>query len=508
MGRYRGCKLYNSSIYPVKINKYQPPQKKPVQNNEEQGQSGTSTKQEQKERFYNTIYKPTPGYYGNVAFNKFTVQKNTQPQTYTPPQQNVQQNAVQQPAITQTSTGMVRQSFPNGEKTAIDYTQSKINISQVIKDFKNTTEAIGSPEDIKDTVYTYITLVQKEAEKDSPNKKIIQSNLKNASQVLDEYITDTLKKPSKVVEGWIDSLFLQNVDYKYDESIINPDYQVKLPEKNKTEQTQFSENNNRQINETYIQKATESAAKNPFFTALISAKKEKNPAEALNMYSEVIQKATEENDSKALSIAYFESGKLYDSFNSFEKALENYTSAINCSNDDGMKAQAYMKIAQIYHDSANSQEAGDNYFSSIGYFGQTENLKAQAVLLSQTGKLASEGFDKQNAQDYFYVASALADDLNDSNLTGKINQKAGEAFAYMNEPRKALGYFKESAASFDSIQNNLELAKDYKAAASLMLELGNPAKARTLLNKAFKAGILADDKELVQKIQAEIAILS
>ena len=66
-------------------------------------------------------------------------------------------------------------------------------------------------------------LAQKEAEKNSPNKKIIQSNLKNASQVLDEYITDTLKKPSKVVEGWIDSLFLQNVDYNYDESIINPD---------------------------------------------------------------------------------------------------------------------------------------------------------------------------------------------------------------------------------------------------------------------------------------------
>ena len=83
----------------------------------------------------------------------------------------------------------------------------------------------------------------------------------------------------------------------------------------------------------------------------------------------------------------------------------------------------------------------------------------------------------------------MADDLNDSNLTGKINQKAGEAFAYMNEPRKALGYFKESAASFDSIQNNLELAKDYRAAANLMIELGNPAKARTLLNKAFKAGI-------------------
>ena len=503
--------MYNSSIYPVKINKYQPPQKKPVQNNEEQGQSGTSTKQEQKERSYNTIYKPTPGYYGNAAFNKFTIQKNSQPQIYNPTQQKAPQNSIQQPPVTQNTSVMVRQSFPNGEKTAIDYTQSKINISQVVKDFKNTTEAIGSPDDIKDTVYTYISLVQKEAEKDTPNKKIIQSNLKNASQVLDEYITDTLKKPSKVVEGWIDSLFLQNVDYKYDESIINPDYQIKIPEKNKAEQPQIADNNTsqkNQVNENAVQKAAETSSKNPFFASLISAKKEKNPAEALNMYSEVIQKAAEENDSKALSIAHFESGKLYDSFNSFEKAIENYTSAIKNSDDDGMKAQAYMKIAQIHHDSADLQEAGDNYFSSIGYFGQVENLKAQAVLLSHTGKLASEGFDKQNAQDYFYVASALSDDLKDENLTGKINQKAGEAFTYMNEPRKALGYYRESAASFDSAQNNSELAKDYRSAAKLMLELGNPAKARTLLNKAFKAGVMANDNELVQKIQAEIAVIS
>ena len=502
--------MYNSSIYPIKINKYQPQQNKPVQNNEEQGQSGASTKQEQKEKSYNTIYKPTPGYYGNAAFNKFTIQNNAQHQI-NKPQQNIPQNNLQQPSITQNSTGMVRQSFPNGEKTAIDYTQSKINISQVIKDFKNTTEAIGSPDDIKDTVYTYISLVQKEAEKDNPNKKIIQSNLKNASQVLDEYITDTLKKPSKVVEGWIDSLFLQNVDYKYDASIINPDYQVKLPDKNQTEQSEPLDNNSQsqqQINETLVQKTVDNTTKNPFFASLITAKKEKNPAEALNMYSEIIQKAVEENDSKAQSIAYFESGKLYDSFNSFGRAVENYTSAIKISDDDGLKAQAYMKIAQIHHDSADLQEAEYNYFSSIGYFGQTENLKAQAVLLSQTGKLASEGFDKQNAQDYFYVASALADELNDKNLTGKISQKAGESFAYMNEPRKALGYYKDSAASFNSTQNNLELANDYRSAAKLMLELGNPAKARTLLNKAFRAGLMADDKELVQKIQAEIEVIA
>ena len=488
--------MYNSSIYPIKINQYTSKQK-PVQNNEQEG-SNSSEKKEKKEPNYNTIYKPTPGYYGKT-FNQYAI---TQAQPQIQKSVSEKEKSIKSSQNSQETEIMARQSFPNGEKTAIDYTQSKINISQVIKDFKNTTEAIGSPDDIKDTVYTYVSLVQKESEKENPNKKIIQSNLKNASQVLDEYITDTLKKPSNVVEGWIDSLFLQNVDYKYDESVINPDYFVNLPKRNKTEQKDQTE----PIQQSQTEQIKPQAhPKNPFFDTLISAKKEQNPAEALNIYSSVIEEATNKNDTLAASVAYFESGKLYDSFNSFDKALENYQNAIKTSDNEGLKAQAYMKIAQIQYDSANSKEAGENYFSSIAYFGQVENQKAQAVLLSQTGKMTSEEFDLPKTQDYFYVADILAKELEDKTLQGKINQKAGEAFSYLNEPQKALGYYKNSAKSFFETQNNLDLARDYQAAAKLMLELGNPHKAKTLLNKAFNASVKAGDSEIIRNIQSQIA---
>ena len=172
-----------------------------------------------------------------------------------------------------------------------------------------------------------------------------------------------------------------------------------------------------------------------------------------------------------------------------------------------MKAQAYMKIAQIQYDSANLNDAGENYFSSIAYFGQVENPKAQAVLLSQTGKLASEEFDKQKTEDYFYVADALAKEMGDKTLKGKINQKAGDAFSYINEPQRALSYYRDSAESYNEIQNNSELAKDYQSAAKLMFELGNPHKARTLLNKAFRASIKTEDTELIKNIQNQISAL-
>ena len=59
--------------------------------------------------------------------------------------------------------------FPNGEKVAIDYTRRQINITQVLSDFKNTANAIGAPEDIKQEVYSYLSLVENQSQKDAPN---------------------------------------------------------------------------------------------------------------------------------------------------------------------------------------------------------------------------------------------------------------------------------------------------------------------------------------------------
>lgn len=483
--------MYNY-VSPLKINNYMPRQK-PIQKNEADAQSNSSTKQEQKEKTYNTIYKPTPEYYKNQKFTNIAIKTTDK----NPSSNDLQDISYRTKSSYDKNAGMPRQQFPNGEQTAIDYTQSKINISQVIKDFENTTEAIGSPDEIKETVYTYISLVQKESIKDNPNVKIIKSNLKNASQVLDEYITDTLKKPSKVVEGWIDSLFLQNVDYKFDKNAINPDYLVKFPQKgNKSvEQSDISDEKG------IVELKTD---KNSVLSLLVNAKKEKNPAEALNMFENIIKEVAESDDKKTLSIAYFESGKLYDNFNSIEKAKENYKKAIENSDDFGLKAQAHMKLAKIYHEDADMTNAGENYFSSIGYFGEVDNIKAQAVLLCQTGKLAGEEFDKKNSKDYFDVALLLADEIGDKSLAGKINQKAGDSFSYMNEPKSALDYYKSSASIYDSVQNNLELARDYQSAAQLMLELGNPAKARKLLNKAYKAGLKTEDQDLILNIQTKI----
>ena len=88
-----------------------------------------------------------------------------------------------------------------------------INIAQILKDFRNTAAAIGTPDNLKEEVNGYLSLIETQVQKDNPNTKLIKSNLKNASSILDGYISETLNKDSKVVENWVDALFLLKFFY-------------------------------------------------------------------------------------------------------------------------------------------------------------------------------------------------------------------------------------------------------------------------------------------------------
>ena len=132
----------------------------------------------------------------------------------------------------------------------------KINIKQVLIDFNSTLAAIGATPDVEEEVKTYLSLVETQSQKENPNKKIITSNLKIAADVLDTYISDTLKKPSKVVKDWVEALLLQNIDFKVDESITKgafesitgePPQTAKLAEKKLAEKKAVSVNMEEQV---------------------------------------------------------------------------------------------------------------------------------------------------------------------------------------------------------------------------------------------------------------------
>ena len=157
---------------------------------------------------YNSIYPI------NINYSKHqTLRKNAQGDSSAVNSQNQNENSNQN-------------TFPNGTKVAIDYTKGQINISQVLTDFRSTILAINAPQDVSDEVSLYLNLVEKESKKENPSREIIVSNLKNASKISDEYIASALKKPSNVVQKWIETLLLQKINLKANPEYINPAFKL------------------------------------------------------------------------------------------------------------------------------------------------------------------------------------------------------------------------------------------------------------------------------------------
>lgn len=149
-------------------------------------------------------------------------------------EEEAKKNQTQTPLSLDENRGERR--FPNGSKVQVDYTQNKINIAQILEDFKSTIAAINAPKEVSDEVNLYLGLVEGESKKEAPSRDIILSNLRNASKISDKFIEDSLKKPSTVVQDWVNALFLQNIELKSDPGFVNEAFRVQIPE-NKTSKT-------------------------------------------------------------------------------------------------------------------------------------------------------------------------------------------------------------------------------------------------------------------------------
>ncbi len=199
-----------------------------------------------------------------------------------------------------------------------------INIAQILKDFRNTAAAIGTPENLKEEVEGYLSLVEKQVTKENANPKLVKSNLKNASSILDTYISQTLNKESKVVENWVDALFLQQIDFKYNENEINPQFLVKFPEGSTQEQTKTEEKT--VVAQTVPEPVEQEIKTNAKVVSLIPQDKElkslfiqskklayaNEPEKAIAAFEKALNRANEVGDNETKSKIFYEVGKIYD----------------------------------------------------------------------------------------------------------------------------------------------------------------------------------------------------
>lgn len=395
--------------------------------------------------------------------------------------------------------------FPNGEKVAIDYTRRQIGIEQVLSDFKNTANAIGAPDEVKAEVDSYLSLVKNQSLKASPNPQIIQSNLKNASQILDEYITNTLKKPSKVVENWVDALFLQQIDYK-----------SKIEKSDNIEQTDVSEETLQTevpqeeiaVNETPIQNSDiYIPADEQLKRMFIQAKKYgaiNDNEKALYLFQNLMDYAEKIGDEQACAMIHYEQARIYDGFDRLNDALYNYDIASKQSKNNNIKAKSHMYMGKIYDDYVKLTPAIDHYCAAVSFAGEADNLPLQSKALSNLAQIHAEKYDKDNAMMFINFSDVIADETQNSKLKARISAQNAYNCSRLNENLKALQYHSKSAKCYSDMDDNENLAKEYYEAAEIMLKYGNKAKAKKLLGKAYIAlqGSLNPElkNEIIQKL--------
>lgn len=389
-----------------------------------------------------------------------------------------------------------------------------INIAQIVTDFRGTANAVGAPKEVTDEVFAYLDLIQTQSTKDIPNQKIIQSNLRNASQVLDGYISKTLKTQSNVVENWVDALFLQKIDYKSDPDAINETFKLNLGE----EDEQKNVNQTSQIKEDVQQKETENISTRNYIpndekmkSLFINAKKSVNTKDtknALISLKKALNYAQETEDTRMQSMIYFETADLYNKNGHYTQALKGYKIAADLATDENLIAKSYMKTGKIYDEAGLVEPARNHWFSAIGYAGESENIPLQVKALGNLANVQSEFYDKKTAYAFTNLANSLAEETNDNKVKGYSYKKSSQISEYLEDDSKALEYLKLSTKAYTVAKEDKKVIDNYISAADIMINVGNSTKARALLNKAFLTAIESDNTDILTTISNKIAKLA
>lgn len=400
---------------------------------------------------------------------------------------------------------------------------SQINIAQIIKDFKNTALAIGTPDDLNEEVNDYISLIEKQVKRSNPDTKLVKSNLKNAASILDRHISETLNKDSKVVENWVDTLFLQKINFNYDEEDINERFLVKFPD-GSTSQTKRQEELQETSQAEQIPQAVEespnvipitvagqtASTKIPqdkqLKSLFIQAKKyayANDPENAIKSFEQALNRAMEIDDTETSGKIYYEVGKIYDDHDYLAQALKSYNQAAKLSKDENVKTKAHYSMAQIYDDVNQITPALDHYVTTVSYAGEAENLPAQSASLTKIGNIYTDMYEKE-AFDFYDVASDIAEETQNYNLRGFVASNTGKAYTKFDEPEKALKSYSKAVQNYTTAESPVKTAQNYLSAADIMVEFNNINKAYSLLTKAQKYARQTDNINLMNEINTKL----
>lgn len=481
------------------------------------------------------------------------------------PQQNFQQ-PVNKPAVQEPMQPQVYEADAPADMVADSRpaaaTSNKINIAQILKDFRNTMSAIATPDIIREEVEDYLQEIENNTRGEAPSINLVQTDLMNAAAIVDRYISETLNKESKVVAKWLDALFLQRINYRYNDGEVNKAFLVKFPETEEEKRAKEEKAQKEAVQEQapQVQEPVEqvpqyqqtqyepieppvehtrqiTVQQNPHVTSpindyvpqrevpqpqkpkkqpqvtiipednelkslFIQAKKHAfahNPSKAMDMFHRALLRAQQIKDGESESKICLEMGRIYDENNYVVQALSSYNKSLKSTTDNNLKTRAHYSMAQIYDDVNQVEPALSHYLTSVSYAGENDNLVAQSTSLTKIANIFSNKYDTQ-AFDFYEQANLLISQTDDSKTKGFVKSNTAGAYTQFNRPDKAIKFYADAVKNYSDVSSEENIAENYKAAAELMLDFRNPAKAKVLLKKALNHADKSKDVQLIDEI--------
>ncbi len=403
-------------------------------------------------------------------------------------------------------------------KSSMDYSSGRVNISQIIADFRNTLIAVAAPKDIEQEVANYLELAEAQSQKQKPSEIIIKSDLKNAAYILDDYISKTLNRNSKVVLNWVDTLLLQKVDYKSPAKETAP-IQTNSAELSQVEIPLQINNNAPSIEETpQVTEITPSKPKSAAEKLIdirltnINGKienfiEQKDYENALISCEKGLKTAQKFSRNDVAANLYMDMAFICDEMQDPSKALENYNNAamlFNDMKDTENEAKAHYNMATIYDETGKIYPALDHYFYALSLDGVSENIKGQSLSLNNIGNVYSNLEEYKTALDFYKQAYALAGEIKDNEGRGTILSNVAAVFRDTGNDAKALEYYKNSI-KFDKIAENIEgYAKSLEQAGDILARKGEIAKAARLYQSSINAGEAVGDDAWIERMEYKL----
>ena len=165
------------------------------------------------------------------------------------------------------------------------------------------------------------------------------------------------------------------------------------------------------------------------------------------------------------------------------KALNDYHRATK-SGDKNLKTQAHIKMGNIYDDYVQFEPAMDQYSRAIETSEEIENYQGKTKALRCIASMFTKLYDKENTEAFSNLAIESAIESKNPKTIANTYLETAENYKYIGLDSLALKTYGSLAQEKSAQEEYDAMAKNYMEASMLMDKKGNKQKAYALMLKS------------------------